>query len=173
MVRRSASASLDEHLIMAASFSRSLADERQHRGKQGFNARDALMYDHFKWHSDRLPPDARIVVWCATIHAAKDLSGVPGREGFVPLGAHIHGAYGDRAAAVGFSAYTGHWARIRQAAFNPIPEAPPGSIEAQVSPDQDLRYFGPDQLRAFGEILARPLNHDAPQERAGVTSSTA
>lgn len=152
----------DEHIVMAASLRRILDDDFENGGALGFNTRDRLMYDNFEWHRRRLAPDSRIIVWCATIHAAKDLRGVDGYEGLVPLGAYVHAAYGDRTAAIGFSAYAGSWAGIRRPA-RPIPEAPPGSLEAIVAPHDGLRYLGPDQLQELGDILSRPLSHDAPK----------
>ncbi|WP_045118765.1 erythromycin esterase family protein [Haliangium ochraceum] len=150
----------DEHLVMAQSLGRPLSDAYQSGGEALFNARDRTMYEHFLWYRNRLPVDSRIAVWCATIHAAKDLSGVPGVETLSSLGSHVHAEYGDRAASIGFSAYSGEMARIR-GSVTAISEAPPGSLEAEVAPPQGLRYLDRDELRGFGEIVARPLSHDA------------
>ncbi len=38
----------------------------------------------------RLPAKSKIIVWAATVHTAKDLSGIQGFEGRVPLGSYIH-----------------------------------------------------------------------------------
>ena len=105
-------------------------------------------------------PSAKAIVFCATVHGAKQLPG----DGtvVVPFGAHLHHAYGDRMATIAFSAYAGHYAMYRR----PISELPPAaadSIEglafASASPGTALRYFDRAELTALGSRTARPLSY--------------
>lgn len=133
-------------------------------GAEGFNRRDRAMYEAFRWHAARLAPGSKIIVWCATIHAAKDLSGITDAGSRIPLGSYLHRDLGDRAAAIGFSAQAGSWARIRPPA-KPLAPAPPDSLEAQaLGPDgagmryldrSELAHLGPIASRARGETFSR------------------
>lgn len=123
-------------------------------GPGGFAARDRSMFDALRWHLARLPAGAKLIVWCATIHAAKTGE-------VAPLGSHVHAALGDRAAAIGFSALGGSHGRIRKPA-TPLEPAPAGSLEAHAfagSAAGDLRYLDRAQLAALGAVPARPINH--------------
>jgi erythromycin esterase-like protein len=54
------------------------------------NARDHSMYLNFQWLQSRLPPHVKIIVWAATVHVGKDLSGVSGDGGAFHWG-HTYG----------------------------------------------------------------------------------
>jgi erythromycin esterase-like protein len=157
--RGSAAASAAEHAAMAASLGRFI--ERSFaEGGAGFDARDRSMFLNLQWLSSRLPPQSKVIVWCHNVHAAKDLSGVSGRGAMVPLGAHVHRAFGERAAAVGFSAYSGGYARVRKPVTE-LPIAPADSLEGRAfaPPGGDLRYLDREQLARFGAISARLMNY--------------
>lgn len=128
---------------------------------QSFNDRDHSMYMNFQWLMSRLPADSKVIVWTATNHAAKDLSGVPGQEKRVPLGSYIRREFKDQAFVLGTSAYSGSYGMARQP-VRPLASAPGNSIEslAFVNGDSDVRYFNSSQLRTLGTIPARPLGPD-------------
>lgn len=130
---------------------------------QGFNDRDRSMYQNFQWLMSRLPADSKVIVWTATVHAAKDLSGVAGEEAIVPLGSYIHRAFNARAFALGFSAYSGTYIAFpARQTVRQWSVAPDTSVEGQAFAGHasDTRYFNSTQLREFGSIAARPLYSD-------------
>jgi erythromycin esterase-like protein len=108
-----------------------------------------------------LPAHSKVIVWTATVHAAKNLSGVPGEEKFVPLGSYIRREFKSDAFALGFSAYSGSYALGRQP-VRTLAAAPANSLESRAfeSGDSDTRYFDSSQIRKLGSIPARPLGPD-------------
>lgn len=128
-----------------------------------FNVRDRAMYEAFQWHAARLAPGSKIIVWCATIHAAKDLRGIADAEALISMGSYLHRDLGDRAAAIGFTAEGGSWARLRPPA-KPLAVAPPDSLEAKALlggtgvryvDRGELERLGPMASRAMGETFSR------------------
>jgi erythromycin esterase-like protein len=124
-----------------------------------FDARDRAMYDAYRWHAARLPPDAKIIVWCATLHAAKSLRPLTQGER-VPLGAYLHGELGDAVAAIGFSAMGGSYGRVGKPAIA-IAAAPADSLESRafVNAGPDVRYLERVEL-ARAPAPARALDYD-------------
>ena len=128
---------------------------------QAFNDRDRSMYANFRWLMSRLPAESKVVVWTATSHAAKDLSGVPGQEKRVSLGSYIHRDFQGQAFVLGISAYSGAYGMARQP-VRPLAAAPANSLEGRAfdNGDADTRYLDAEQIRKHGSILARPLGPD-------------
>lgn len=126
-----------------------------------FNVRDQTMYDNLVWLRARLPRAAKVVVWCATVHASK--AEIPGRPGAVPMGIHVQRTFGDRAAAIGFSALGGAYAPMGSAEVT-LPPAASGALERRAfeASGADLRYLDRRALAAFGSIEARPLDYAHP-----------
>lgn len=126
---------------------------------QGFNDRDRSLYQNFQWLMSRLPAQSKVIVWAATNHAAKDLSGVPGQERLVSLGSYIHREFDTGAFALGFSAYSGSYAMVRQPARQ-WSVAPKTSLEGQAfaTGSSDTRYLNSAQLTKVGSIAARPTS---------------
>lgn|SRR5579859_228532 len=127
----------------------------------GWNARDRSMYLNFRWMLSRLPSHSKVIVWTATVHAAKDLSGVSGFDRRVPLGSYIRRDFKDRAFTLGFSAYSGSYASVGQP-VRPLNAAPNTSLEWRsfANRDSDTVYLSRKQLRNFGSVGARPLGTD-------------
>jgi erythromycin esterase-like protein len=149
-------------LAMVASFKRSLARDfpaplAKDMDVQLANERDRSMYQNFQWLRSRMPSRSKIIVWTATTHAAKDLSGVPGSER-ISMGSFIHRDLGERAFTLGFSEYSGSYAFSRQPA-RLLTTAPNDSLESRAFAGNGMaiRYFGLNDLRNFGPIAARPL----------------
>jgi erythromycin esterase-like protein len=128
---------------------------------EDFVARDQSMYLNFQWLMSRLPSHSKVIVWAATTHVAKDLSGVPGQESKVSLGSYIRRAFNDNSFVVGFSAYSGSYGMARQP-VRQLSVAPDLSLEGQAfaANNSDTRYFNLNELRKFGDIPARPLGAD-------------
>jgi erythromycin esterase-like protein len=149
-----------EHLAMASSLHRFLSRGFGLDARASFDARDASMFESFQWHRARLGPKSKSIVWCSTIHAAKTLDGLEQYRGFVSLGQRIHEHYGERAASIGFSAYSGA-SQPRGRPGRELSVAPPDSLEGQVlAPEQELRYLDAEALGELGTIAARPLGHE-------------
>lgn len=128
------------------------------RETRSFNERDDSMYRNFVWLMSRLPAGSKVIVWTATTHAAKDLSGVAGQERRVSLGSYIHREYQREAFVLGFSAYAGSYARAAQS-VRPLEPATDSSVEARAfaNSDTSTRYLDAARIRALGRIAARPL----------------
>jgi erythromycin esterase-like protein len=122
------------------------------------NERDRSMYLNFRWLLSRLPSHSKVIVWAATVHTAKDLSGVSGFVDRVPLGSYIRRDFKDRAFTLGFSAYSGSYAFVGQP-VRPLDAAPDTSLESRsfANRDTDTVYLSLKQLRKFGSVGARPL----------------
>ena len=122
------------------------------------NDRNRSMYLNFRWLLSRLPGHSKVIVWAATTHLAKDLSGVGGDEGVVSLGSSIRRDFKTRAFALGFSAYSGSYSMAGQP-VRQLSVAPSTSLEgkALAARDSDTVYLSLEELRKFGSIAARPL----------------
>ncbi len=134
--------------VMLESFAR-YAD----RQRQGMTSgRDESMYRNLVWYLERLPANSRVVIWTATVHAARQR----GSLSEVPLGARAVERWGDRVATVGFTAYAGHTSRAGRPA-SPISDAPPDSLEATATSASAWALLDSEKLRAIGRVSSRLL----------------
>lgn len=126
--------------------------------------RDKAMYENLLWIRAHWPKGVRVIVWCASVHAAKTSDGV--REGFRPLGSYVHEEFGDEAAAIGFSALDGSYGNVGGGgAPHALGIASEGSLEARAYEDASghaSRFLDFPQLKAMGVISARALNYGKP-----------
>jgi len=134
--------------VMLESFAR-YAD-RQRLGVT--SGRDESMYRNLVWYLERLPADSRIVIWTATVHAARQR----GSLSEVPLGARVVERWGDRVGTVGFTAYAGYTSRAGRPA-SPISDAPPESLEATATSESAWALLDSGKLRAIGRVSSRLL----------------
>lgn len=126
------------------------------------NERDRSMYLNFSWLMGRLPAGSKAIVWAATNHVAKDLTGVSGDRGAIPFGSYVRTDLKNRAFALGFSAYSGAYAMTRQP-VRQLSAAPADALEATCfsgRESESLAYLSTRQLRDLGPISARPLGAD-------------
>lgn len=145
---------------MAHSLYRSVSRDFGLDSRASFGARDASMFENFQWHRERPGPEAKTIVWCSTVHAARTLDGLEKYRGVAPLGQRIHERYGERVASIGFSAYSGA-SQPRGRAERVLSVAPAESLEGQVlAPEQELRYLNAEALRKLETIAARPIGHE-------------
>ncbi|HST61771.1 MAG TPA: erythromycin esterase family protein [Longimicrobium sp.] len=125
--------------------------------------RGLVMAQNLAWWSARLPPDARIVVWTATVHAARG----PGANPVLPLraprlGERLAERWGDQLAVVGFTALGGQWSRAG-APVQPLAPLPPDALEARalaVGAAGDAAgwaYLDGAALRSLGPVPSRLL----------------
>ena len=134
--------------VMLESFAR-YAD-RQRPGVT--SGRDESMYRNLAWYLERLPANSRVVVWTATVHAARQRGSLPE----VPLGTRVVERWGDRVGAVGFTAYAGHTSMAWRPA-SPIADAPPDSLEATATSESAWALLDAEKLRAIGRVSSRLL----------------
>jgi erythromycin esterase-like protein len=134
--------------VMLESFAR-YAD-RQRLGVT--SGRDESMYRNLVWYLERLPANSRVVIWTATVHAARQR----GSLSEVPLGARVVERWGDRVGTVGFTAYAGYTSRAGRPA-SPIPDAPPESLEATATSESAWALLDSEKLRAIGRVSSRLL----------------
>lgn len=146
-------------LAMAGSLHRFLSRSFVTDAAARFNARDASMFQNLRWHLDRLGPETRVIVWTATIHAARSLAPVASYHDWIPLGHHLRGHYREQVASIGFSAASGG-SQPRGRPGKVLDVAPQESLEGRVlAPAQQLRYLDVRELSGLGVIAARPLGH--------------
>jgi len=134
--------------VMLESFAR-YVDRRRLGVRSG---RDESMYRNLVWYLERLPANSRVVVWTATVHAARQRGSLPD----VPLGARLVERWGDRVGAVGFTAYAGYTSMAGLPA-SPIPDAPPDSLEATATKASAWALLDAAKLRAIGRVPSRLL----------------
>lgn len=125
--------------------------------------RDRAMYRRFAWLRAQWPKGTRIVVWTASVHAAKSLDGA---FDYHPFGSYVHADFGSRAAAIGFSALAGSYGNVGgYGASHPIDTAAPGSLEERVfaTPGAgSLRFLDQAQLQAMGKVSSRAIDYAKP-----------
>jgi erythromycin esterase-like protein len=114
--------------------------------------RDESMYRNLVWYLERLPANSRVVIWTATVHAARQR----GSLAVVPLGARVVERWGDRVGAVGFTAYAGYTSMAGRPA-SPIADAPPASLEATATSESAWALLDSAKLRAIGRVSSRLL----------------
>lgn len=121
--------------------------------------RDYAMYLNFRWLAGRLPATAKIIVWSATSHIAKDATADPSFANLRNLGSYLHADYGDRAFALGFSAQGGAY-RYSRKNDKPLDAPPPDSPEATPLPKGDgAIYLGPARLAQIGNAPGAAFGH--------------
>ncbi|HYH81738.1 MAG TPA: erythromycin esterase family protein [Longimicrobium sp.] len=121
------------------------------QGAAGARDRDAMMYRNFLWQRARMPRGSKLIVWTATVHAARRQGPLPAK----PLGAWLAEHRGDRLAVIGFSAFGGQ-SSMAGMPSKPLPEAPPGSLEAQATGGGTaMAFLDASALRRIGNAPSR------------------
>src|SRR3954471_816529 len=127
LASRADAAGRGEYLEMLASIERALRRDFVDMPIR-IAGRDRSMYLNLRWLAARLKPGAKIIVWAANQHVAKDAALDPDFTAGASLGAYVHAAYGPRAFALGFSAASGSF-RWSRGEYRPIVPAAPRSLE--------------------------------------------
>jgi erythromycin esterase-like protein len=126
-------------------------------------ARDKGMYQNLEWVISQWPPDTRLVIWTATVHASKiPVDGVS--RGAPPLGSYVRHAFGDRAYALGFSATGGTYGTIGgYGDTHDLGPPSPASLEAIAFASQadhsDVRFLSAGRLRQLGNVPGHALGY--------------
>ena len=121
-----------------------------------FNLRDKAMADNFNWHVSHLPPNTKVIVWCATVHAARTL--VPISKTKIPMGAYIHQSLKDQVVSIGFSALSGHFGRSK----SQIKTIKTSKLEQKtlLNQSKNMIYLNKKQIQAYGEISAQAIEYN-------------
>jgi len=126
--------------------------------------RDRRMYENFRWLMRRAGPHRKVILWCATAHAAKGTAVSSDYDHGPNLGTLVGQEYGARAFSIGISAAGGahYWSRSEPS--RPIPQAAPGSVEglALAGSNADAIFVPARQLRKDGR-LAGSFNLHEPR----------
>ncbi|MEM8931853.1 MAG: erythromycin esterase family protein [Acidobacteriota bacterium] len=120
-------------------------------GREDAPQRAAVMAENVRWQRTRLPDEAKIVVWTATVHASRRR----GSLGHRPMGERLARTWGHEMAVIGFTAFAGESSRAGQPP-RPIAAASAGSLEAIATSAQvPAAYLDRAALRALGEVPSR------------------
>ncbi|MBP7587105.1 MAG: hypothetical protein KBH14_06925 [Vicinamibacteria bacterium] len=140
--------------ILAENFRRQLSLSAD----DSYNPREQAMYDNSLWYRTHLHKNTKSIVWCATVHAAKDLSFLDADRR--TLGSLIYSLQKDKAATIGFSALGGSYGR-NAGSIRTLATAPADSLEnrAFAGAEGDRVYLDRQQLEALGEISARAIQY--------------
>ncbi len=122
-----------------------------------FNLRDKVMADNIDWHLSKLPKNSKVIVWCATIHAAKTLS--PLSIDKIPVGLHLKESLKDQMASIGFSALSGSFGRSKSKIKN-IKQTPM-ELKALSKSTNEISYFDAKALDDLGEIEAQAIQYNS------------
>jgi len=115
--------------------------------------RDEAMYRNALWHIGRMPAGSKVIIWTATVHAARKQGPLP----WQPLGARLAAHREGRVAAIGFTAYGGSSSMAGHPS-KPFPEAPPGSLEARATEGNvPWAFLNASALRGIGNTQSRLL----------------
>lgn len=121
-----------------------------------FAARDRSMYENFSWMHRQLRSGARVIVWGATVHMARD-GRVAGVSGDAPIfGEWIHQNTDADVFSLGFAAAGGSYRRPGTADPVEIGPVSADALEGQVLIDEAFSsiYLDKEKLARFGEIDA-------------------
>lgn len=115
--------------------------------------RDERMYRNLQWHLERLPAESQVVVWTATVHAARQQGELP----FKPMGTWLSESSGERMAAIGLTAFAGE-SSMAGMPKKPLPELPVGALEdLTTTSTASWVFLNADQLREMGDVPSRLL----------------
>lgn len=112
---------------------------------------DASMHRNLQWYLRRWPVTGKVVVWTATVHAARRADDLSAK----PLGAWLADTHGDEVASIGFSALSGASSMAGRPA-KPLPALGSDSLEAHaLGPVLAEAFLGLQSLRALGPVESR------------------
>jgi erythromycin esterase-like protein len=123
------------------------------RGAPAPLERDEAMHRNALRYIGRMPAGSKVIIWTATVHAARQQGGLPQQ----PLGARLAARWEGQLAAVGFTAYAG-WSSMAGQPRKALPEAPPGSLEARATEGNvPWAFLNASALRSIGPAPSRLL----------------
>jgi erythromycin esterase-like protein len=133
---------------MLASFAGYAARQQ---GTGAASDRDHSMYINYAWYEGRRRKPPKVIIWTATVHAARRQGVLPKR----PLGDWLARRHGSRFGAIGFTAFSG-MSSMAGRPPQPLQEAPPGSLESLSLKARDgWTFLDSSKLRKIGAVPAR------------------
>jgi erythromycin esterase-like protein len=113
--------------------------------------RGLQMHRNLSWYVGRLPPDAKVIVWTATVHGAKR----SGTSAHTTLGRRLHDQWGGQLGSVGFTAFAGS-SSMAGRPLKAMEPASPGSLEGRaLKPGAPAAWLDAAALAGFGQIESR------------------
>lgn len=121
------------------------------------NDRELSMYANFTWFRKQIPAHSKVIIWAATVHTAKQLDGIKGFEGRVPLGFYVHRDFGSASFSLGITARSGFYT-FKQRPLQQLSAAPADSIEARLlNGDRSIAFVTGRQFKSLGLAPSRIL----------------
>jgi len=123
------------------------------------SVRDLQMAKNLIWLAEKAYPGKKIIVWAHNVHISKGLSTLTignqqpqkGDNAFVPMGATIHRAFGNRAYVIGFSGSEGSYMNYENDQIVTVAPRPAGTIEGVLA-GAGYTYAFVDYRRASGPL---------------------
>ena len=123
---------------------------RNNKNAMAFS-RDEAMYRNFQWQYQGLPKDSKVIIWTATVHAARQQGELKRK----PMGVWLAEQWHDNMAVIGFTAYSGE-SSMAGNPIKPMAIAPPDSLEAWVTKlDSDWAFLDATKLSEIGTVSSR------------------
>ena len=122
--------------------------------------RDRSMFQDFEWLRQQQPKRDRVIIWAATVHAARRGDPSWGDHTGTNFGSFVHQKYGNRAFTLGFSALAGLY-RQPGNGVREMRAAPPDSVEEQAmgAKSSDAIFVGSSQLAAMKTVPGAFFRH--------------
>ena len=135
---------------MLENFKRYVARQSERLGGQ---SRDYSMFENFVWHLRRWPPNAKVIVWTATVHASKFAYANEAR----PFGNLLREEFGSHVGVLAFSAYAGRssMAGREPTAFSAAPKGTLEAISFSNDAEAGLAFLDVGQLDELGVVESR------------------
>lgn len=121
-----------------------------------FNLRDKAMAENVNWHLSNSTDNDKVIIWCATIHAAKTLS--PLSVDRIPMGYYLKQIYEDKMISIGFSALSGQYGRTASKIKNIEPVAM--EKNALSNSAESIKYLSNKDLKRLGSIKGQPIQYN-------------
>lgn len=116
-------------------------------------SRDEVMRDNLLWYVTQLPHGSKVIVWTATVHAARKQGQLTNK----PLGEYLVATSGRRVVSIGFTALTGESSMAGRPA-TVLQELPATSLEARaIMGNAAWIFLDRERLQQFGHAPSRLL----------------
>jgi erythromycin esterase-like protein len=137
-----------EDAAVSANFASYVQRQTETRGAPD---RDMTMFRNVLWHLKRLPPDAKVIIWTATVHGARQQGDLADK----PLGERLHDQWGSQLGTVGVTAFSGQSSMAGRPP-TPLVAASRQSLEGRaMRSGASVAYIDAASLGNYGEVESR------------------